>query len=145
MHYDQKKARGGPEIATFRTKTLHFFRVIRLNWQVKIEMRGARGSWSSILLLVTVVSKKCQKNTETKETINFFVTFSSLVKFQLGGGPPRPLPPWLHLFSNKGKEKRCSQIFREVSGVFQRNFNCSKNSAVLEPRTILDNLGQRTI
>ena len=29
----------------------------------------------------------------------------------------------------------CSQIFREVFGVFQRNFNCSKNSAVLEPRT----------
>ena len=27
-----------------------------------------------------------------------------------------------------------SQIFCKVSGVFQQNFNCSKNSAVLEPR-----------
>ena len=33
-------------------------------------------------------------------------------------------------------KKRCSQIFREVSGVFQQNFNGSKNSAVLEPRTV---------
>ena len=33
------------------------------------------------------------------------------------------------------KQKKSSQIFREVSGVFQQNFNSSKNSAVLEPRT----------
>ena len=33
------------------------------------------------------------------------------------------------------KTKRFLQIFREVSGVFQQNFNGSKNSAVLEPRT----------
>ena len=59
MHYVQKKARCEPEIATFRTKTLHFFRVIRLNWQATIEMRRARNPWSSILLLVTVVSEKC--------------------------------------------------------------------------------------
>ena len=59
MYYVHKKARIEPKIATFRTKTLHFFRVIRLNWQVKIELRGARGPWSSILLLVTVVSEKC--------------------------------------------------------------------------------------
>ena len=32
-------------------------------------------------------------------------------------------------------KKMSSQIFREVSGVFQQNFNSSKNSAVLEPRT----------
>ena len=30
MYYVHKKARCGPEIETFRTKTLHFFRVIRL-------------------------------------------------------------------------------------------------------------------
>ena len=59
MHYVQKKATLGSEIATFRTKTLHFFRVIRLNWLAKIELRGARGPWSSILLLVTVASEKC--------------------------------------------------------------------------------------
>ena len=33
------------------------------------------------------------KETETEETIVFFVTFLSLVAFQLGGpGPPVPLP-----------------------------------------------------
>ena len=59
MHYVHKKARCGPEISTFLTKTLHIFRVVRLNWLAKIELRGARGPWSSILLLVTVVSEKC--------------------------------------------------------------------------------------
>ena len=37
--------------------------------------------------------------------------------------------------SNRGKQKRSSQIFREVSGVFQLDFNGTKNSAVVEPRT----------
>ena len=37
--------------------------------------------------------------------------------------------------SNCGKRKRFSQIFRKVSGVFQQDFNDTKNSAVLEPRT----------
>ena len=46
-----------------------------------------------------------------------------------------PSSPCLRLCSNWEKQKRCSQIFRKVSGVFQRNFKCSKNSAVLEPRT----------
>ena len=59
MHYVHKKATYGPEIATFMTKNLHFFRVVRLKWQAKIELRGARGLWSLILLLVTVVSEKC--------------------------------------------------------------------------------------
>ena len=93
MYYVHKKARCGPEIATFRAKTLHFFRVIRLNWQIKIELRGARGLWSSIMLLVTVVSEKCWQETETEETINFFVTFLSLVKFQFGGRALWPPPP----------------------------------------------------
>ena len=51
------------------------------------------------------------------------------------GADPLSPSPWLRLCSKRGKQKRCSQIFCEVSGVFQRNFNCSKNSAVLEPRT----------
>ena len=52
-----------------------------------------------------------------------------------GDSGPLPPHPWLRLCSKWGKQKRCSQIFREVSGIFQRNFNCSKNSAALEPRT----------
>ena len=59
MHYVHEKAGCGPEIATFMTKTLHFFRVVRLNWLAKIKLKGARGPWSSILFLVTVVSEKC--------------------------------------------------------------------------------------
>ena len=33
------------------------------------------------------------KETETEETVVFFVTFLSLVTFQLGGGGPGPLGP----------------------------------------------------
>ena len=83
-----------------------------------------------MLLFATGVSEKCLQETETEETIDFFVTFLSLVKFQLGGRPA-----WLSLCSNCGKQKRYLQIFREVTGVFQQNLNGSKNSAVLEPRT----------
>ena len=49
-------------------------------------------------------------------------------------GTPAP-SPCLRLCSKWGKQKRCSQIFREVSGVFQQNFNASKICAVLEPST----------
>ena len=59
MHYIHKKTIWGSEMATFRTKTLHFFQLIRLNWLAKIELRGTRGPWSSILLLVTVANEKC--------------------------------------------------------------------------------------
>ena len=92
MHCVHKKARCGPEIPNFRTKTLHFVRVICLNWLAKIELRGTRRSWSSILLIsYTVISKKRQKETETEETVDFFGTFLSLVKFQLGSLPLFPL------------------------------------------------------
>ena len=74
--------------------------------------------------------KMLKRKTETDETVDFFVTFLLLVKFQLGGRPA-----WLSLCSNCGKQKRYLQIFREVSGVFQQNFYGSKNSSVLEPRT----------
>ena len=58
MHYVHKKAIQGSEIATFGTKTLHFFRVIRFNWLAKYELRETWGPWSSILLLVTVANDK---------------------------------------------------------------------------------------
>ena len=101
MHYVHKKARCDPEIATFWTNTIHFFRAIRLNWLAKIDLRGFRGPWSSILLFATGVNEKREKDTETEETIGFFVTFLSLVKFQLEGRPA-----WLSLCSNCGKQKR---------------------------------------
>ena len=40
------------------------------------------------------------------------------------------------MISKKGEQIRSSQIFREVSSVFQQNFNGSKKSAVLGPRTV---------
>ena len=132
MHYVHKKARYGPEIVTFGTKNSPFlssytFKLAGNNW-----IEGGPGSWSSILLLVTVVSEKCQK--ETEETIGVFGEKISIGKGGRVSCPPPP-PGYARLCSKWGKQKRCSQMFREVSGVFQRNFNCSKNSAVLEPRT----------
>ena len=38
------------------------------------------------------------KDTKTKETVEVFVTFLSLVSFQLGGGPGPCPPPWLRLW-----------------------------------------------
>ena len=58
MHYIHKKARCGPEIATFRTKTFRFLWVLRLNWLAKIELRGTQSHSSSILLFATGVSEK---------------------------------------------------------------------------------------
>ena len=55
--------------------------------------------------------------------------------------PLAPLPinnndkNFFQAISNREKQKRYSQVFREVSGVFQQDFNGTKNSAVLEPRT----------
>ena len=133
MHYVHKKTRCGSEIATFRTKTLHFFQVIRLNWLANIELRGTRRPWSTILLIsYTVVSEKCDKrnwNWRSKMLVRHIFVIGEI---SVGVMPP---PPCLRLCSKWEKQKRCSQIFREVFGVFQRNFNCSKNSAVLEPRT----------
>ena len=133
MYYVHKKASCLPEIATFRTKTLHFFRVIRLNWQIKIELRGGPGPVVLNFVVSYCCKRKMLKRNWNWRNNRFFVTFLSLVKFQLGAGPLPPL--WLRLYSNKRKQTRYSQIFREVSGVFQQNFNCLKNSAVLEPRT----------
>ena len=65
------------------------------------------------------------EKTKTEETEDFFCHIFDLGEISMGGGATRP-PPWQRLCSNKGKAKRYSQILREVSGVFQQNFNCSK-------------------
>ena len=59
-----------------------------------------------------------------------FCHISVIGKISIGGRPAL-----LSQCFNCGKQKRYLQIFREVSGVFQQNFNGSKNNAVLEPRT----------
>ena len=71
---------------------------------------------------------------KTEETIGFFVMFLSLVKFHFWGTSASPPLAYAYAPSEENK-KRVRKFSREVSGVFHRNFNCSKNSAVLEPRT----------
>ena len=56
LHYVRTKVRSGPEIATFRIKTLNFTLVI--HWLAKIELRGP-GTPGSLLLLITVVRVCC--------------------------------------------------------------------------------------
>ena len=58
MHYVHKKARCDPEIATFWKKNYPFPPGLRLNLLAKIDLRGFRGPWSSILLFATGVSEK---------------------------------------------------------------------------------------
>ena len=51
-----------------------------------------RQYYCKLLLYAYMSYAKNAKETETEETIRFFVTFLSLVAFQLGGGgPPAPL------------------------------------------------------
>ena len=136
MHYVHKKARCGPEIATFRTKTPRFLRVIRLNWLAKIDFRGTRSPWFfNIVVSYTVVSEKCKKETKTEETIGFFVTFLSLVKFQLGRGRTPCPTPLGHAYAPSEENQKVLANFLRSFWRFPTKLNCSKNSAVLEPRT----------
>ena len=87
--YVHKKVRLGPEVATFKTKTLNLTVVVDLNWLAKIELRGP-GHWLSIILLITFVRvyccmRRCYKKLKLKKQ-GLFVTFLSLVAFQLGRG-----------------------------------------------------------
>ena len=72
-------------------------------------------------------AKNAKKKLKLKKQLAFLSHFCHWWNFVWGGLPPSLC---LRLCSKWRKQKRCSQIFREVSGV-----NCSKNSAVLEPRT----------
>ena len=58
MHYVHKKARCDPEIATFKDENYPFLPDLRLNWLAKIDFRGSRGPWSSVLLFAAGVNKK---------------------------------------------------------------------------------------
>ena len=68
-----------PEIGTFKTKTRNFPELcMHLYWLTKTELRGN--------LVVIIVVNYCYKRkmleeTETEETLAFFVTFLSLVTF----------------------------------------------------------------
>ena len=89
------------------------------------------------LVFNIVVSYCCKRKTLKKHwnwrNNRLFCHIFVIGEISIGGRTP--CPPWLPLCCKWGKQKRCAQVFYEVSDVFQRNFNCSKNSAVLEPRT----------
>ena len=57
LHYVHKKFRLWPEVAIFRTKTLDFTLVIRLNWLKKVELKecAVPPARQYYLLLITVV------------------------------------------------------------------------------------------
>ena len=92
-------------------------------------------------VVLNIVVSYCCKRKMLKRNWNWrnnrlFCHIFVIGEILIEGGPGPLSPPiWLRLCSEWGKQKRCSQSFCKVSGVFQRNFNCSKNSAVLEPRT----------
>ena len=94
LHYVHKKVRW----AWSRQQLLGQKPVIVFGLYIYIgknSIEGARPPWSSILLMINYCLRvyscrqKRQIETETKETISLFVSFLSLVAFQLrGGGPP---------------------------------------------------------
>ena len=71
----------GPEVATFRTKTLDFILVIRLIGRKKLNEGVRRAPWSSILFIVNycctrvLLYAKMLKETENEETRFFCQTF----------------------------------------------------------------------
>ena len=107
MHYVHKTAMWGSEIATFRIKTLHFFRVIRLNWLAKIELKGARGPWSSILLLVTVTSKKKTKRNWNWRNSRLFWHISVIGEISIGGFPSSPFFGYAYTPIEENKKGIC--------------------------------------
>ena len=136
MHYVHKKARCGPEIATFRTKTPRFLRVIRLNWLAKIELSGTWSPWSSILLLVILLSaKNAKKKLKLKKLQAFLSHFCHWWNFNWGGGgPPVPLPLATPMLQMRKTEKVPANFLRGFWR-FPTKFQLFKNTAVLEPRT----------
>ena len=134
MPYAHKKAIWGCEIATFRTKTFHFFRIIRLNWLAITDLTGGPGP----LVFHIVVSYCCKRKMLKRNWRNFKLFWHIFVIGEIlieGGSVLVSLPSPLATLMLQLRKKKCLQIFRNVSGVFQQNFNGSKNSAVLEPRT----------
>ena len=75
-----KKVTCRPEVATFRTKTLNFTRVIHLNWLAKIKLRGLGPPDCQIVVnycftCVLLLYAKMLKETDTEETIGFLSHF----------------------------------------------------------------------
>ena len=84
----------------------------------------------NIVVSYTVVSEECKKETETEESIGFFVTFLSLVKFQLGRGRTPCPPPLGDAYAPSEENQKVLANFLRSFWRFPTKFNCSKSSAV---------------
>ena len=98
------------------------------NFEAKAKDRPSRGQGQGPRTQAQVSSKKegFQRNfsSDLKKGIEiFFSGKKGLQNF------------FFRRFPLEENKKRSLQIFCEVSGAFQQNFNGSNNSAVLEPRT----------
>ena len=102
---------------------------MRSNWLAKIDLRGPGPLVFSIVVRYCC-KRKMLKRTETEETIGFFVTFLSLMKFQFGGGEARLAKPVLQL----RKTKKVFANFPRGFWLFPTKFQWF-NSVVLEPRS----------
>ena len=89
LHYVHKKFRWGSEVATFRTKSLDFRLVVRLNWLEKIELRGCADlpGRQYYFLLITVVRKDAKRNWKWRNKI-FLLNFCHRWYFNWGGPSP---------------------------------------------------------
>ena len=56
------KAKGGLKVATFRTKTFNFIRVVHLNWLVKIELRERGPPGRQYCYYLLLYAKNAQRN-----------------------------------------------------------------------------------
>ena len=67
----------GPKVATFRTKTLNFSRVIHLNWLAKFDLRGPgpsgrQGKYYSVVHVYWLYAKMLK---ESEKTLGLVVLF----------------------------------------------------------------------
>ena len=129
MHYLHKKARCDPEIATFRTKTIHFFQVyVYIGWQKLIL--GVPGPLVFNIVVRYWCKRKTLKETETEET-RLFCHIFVIGKISIGVGKARLAKPMLQL----RKIKKVFTNFPRGFWRFPTKFQRFKNGAVLEPRT----------
>ena len=99
------------------------------NFEVKAKDRPSRGQGQGPRTQTQVFSKK-------KKVFKKFFQAISKKGLQTIFSSEKGLQQFFfRRFLLEKNKKRSSQIFFEVSGAFQQNFNGSKNSAVLEPRT----------
>ena len=81
----------GPEVATFRTKNLNFYRVQHLKW---LEKKLFEEAWLPIVVKISIkllysnilLNAKMLQETETKETLSFVVMIFVFGGFSIGEG-----------------------------------------------------------